>query len=58
MHRARVGIGASEQLAAVLRGLADPPREEARVAVSERGLELLDAAAVLGERVADRIGVV
>ena len=36
-------------------GLADPAREEARVALLERGLDLLDAPAVLGERAADRL---
>src|SRR6478609_9142376 len=54
---ARVGEGAREHLAAVVGGLADPACEEAAVALLERGLELLDAAAVLGERLPDRAAV-
>ena len=43
----------AQELLALRRGLADPAREEARVAALERRLELLDPAAVLGERGAE-----
>ena len=45
-------VGGGEHAAAVRRRLPDPAREEARVVGPERGLELLHAAAVLGERAA------
>ena len=54
---AGVGEGALEHAPAVVGGLADPAREEAAVARLERGLELLDPAAVLGQRLADRAAV-
>src|SRR4051794_41919713 len=58
LQRPRVGILALEHAAAVRRGLADPAREEAGVALLERSLDLLDTAPVLGQRAADRAGVV
>src|SRR4051794_28092098 len=54
----RVGILALEHPPAVPGRLADPAREKARVALLERRLDLLDSAAVLRERGADRLGVV
>ena len=55
---ARVLVGRVEHPAPVAARLADPAREKAGVAVGERGLELLDAAAVLGERGCERVAVV
>ncbi len=57
LQLARVGERALEQAALVDAGLADPAGEEARVARLERGLELLDAAAVLGEGGGERVRV-
>jgi len=54
---ARVGVGVRQHPPPVSRGLADPACEEARVARLERGLELLDAAAVLAQRVAQLLCV-
>ena len=54
LQRAGVGVRGLEQPAPVRRRLADPAREEAGVAGRERGLELLDAAPVLGERRGER----
>ena len=48
----------SEHAPAVVRGFADPAREEAGVAGRERLLHLLDATAMLGERRRQRFGVV
>src|SRR6266511_4070516 len=42
----------AQKLLSLRRRLPDPTREEAGVAALERGLELLDAAAMLGERCA------
>ena len=53
LQLARVGVLAVEHPAPVLRRLADPTREEARVALLERRLDLLDAAAMLCELLAD-----
>ena len=50
-------VGGLEQPAAIRRRLADPAREEARVARRERGLDLLEAPAMLGERRAERLAV-
>ena len=50
LERAGVRVGLLEQAAAVSGRLADPAGEEARVALLERPLELLDAPPVLGER--------
>ena len=58
MQRARVGIGDLEHAPPVPGRLADPARDEARVAGRERLLELLDPAPVLGERVSQRLRVV
>src|SRR4051794_16645593 len=52
VQRARVVVGDVEHAAAVLRRLADPAREKPRIALGKRGLDLLDPAAVLGERLA------
>ena len=49
-QRAGVGVGRLEQVAPLGRGLADPAREVAGVALGERALELFDAAPVLTER--------
>ena len=51
-------VGRLEQAAAVTGGLADPAGEKARVPGLERPLELLDAAAVLAQRRAQRPAVV
>src|SRR5581483_9487640 len=58
VERARVLVRDVEHAPSVLRRFADPPREEAGVALREGGLDLLDPPPVLGERLADRAGVV
>ena len=58
LQRARVGVGAGEHAPPVAARLADPAGEEAGVAARERRLDLLDAAAVLGERGGERLAVV
>ena len=58
LQRAGIRVLALEHAAPVRRRLADPAGEEAGVALLERGLDLLDPAPVLGERAADRVGVV
>src|SRR5581483_2933848 len=58
MERAWVVVRVGEHPAAVAGGLADPAREEARVAGGERVLELLEPAAVLDQRAAQLVGVV
>ena len=50
MERTRILVGGLEQTTAVAARLADPACEKPCVAARERVFELLDAAAVLGER--------
>ncbi len=57
MERSRVLVGGLEQTTPVAARLADPACEEPRVAARERVFELLDAAAVLGERGGQRVAV-
>src|SRR6476646_10506289 len=58
MQRARIRVLPLEHAAAVGRGLSDPAREVAGVALLQRRLHLLDAPAVLRERAADRLCIV
>ena len=58
LQRAGVGEGRREQPPPVAARLADPAREEARVARAERRFDLLDAPPMLGERGGERLAVV
>ena len=58
LEGARVAVGDVEHPAAVGGSLADPARDELAVAAAERGLDLLDPPAVLGEACADCVGIV
>ena len=57
MEGTRILVGGLEQATPVAARLADPACQEPRVAARERIFELLDAAAVLGERGGQRLGV-
>ena len=58
LELARLGEPARQHPLPVPGGFGDPAGQEARVARRKRGLELLDAAAVVGERRLQLVGVV
>ena len=58
LQRAGILVRALEQPPAIAGSLADPAGEEPRVSRGERGLDLGDAPAVLGERRRDLLPVV